>query len=46
MHDTTEFMSFDLGGKTVTKLTLGGFDKAEDAKTFGITELQVLGYDK
>lgn len=45
LHDSSEFQSFDLGGKTVTKLTLGGFTKAA-SKTFAITELEVLGTEK
>ncbi len=45
LRDSSEFQSFDLGGKTVTKLTLGGFTKAA-SKTFAITELEVLGTEK
>ncbi len=46
MHDSSEFQSFDLGGKTVTKLTIGGFTKAVTDGTFAITEVQVLGCEK
>ncbi len=46
MWNTSEFMTFDLGGKTVTSITLGDFDKALKTGTFAITELEVYGTEK
>ncbi|MBQ8399770.1 MAG: hypothetical protein IJX08_07380, partial [Clostridia bacterium] len=46
MWDTAEFMTFDLGGKTITKLTIGNFTKAVENGAIAITEVQVIGTEK
>ncbi len=46
MHKTQDAMTFDLGGKTVTSITLKNFVKANAAKTAGIAEIQVIGTEK
>ena len=38
-------LSADLGGRTVTGLTIGSFDLADSGGEFGITEVRVLGHD-
>ncbi|MBQ9467477.1 MAG: hypothetical protein IJU52_00525 [Clostridia bacterium] len=42
LWDTDKEMTFDLGGKTVTYLTLGSFEKAAEGK-FAFTEVSVSG---
>ena len=39
-------MTFDLGGKTVSSITLSNFEKADASGLFGITELRVFGTEK
>ncbi len=46
LHNTSEFMTFDLGGKTVSSITLSNFEKADASGLFGITELRVFGTEK
>lgn len=46
MRKTQDAMIFDLGGKTVSSITLKNFVKADSTKTAGIAEIQVIGTEK
>ena len=45
LRDTTEGMSFDLGGKKTTSIVIKDLVKANDAKTAAISEIQVFGHE-
>lgn len=46
MRKTADAMTFDLGGKTVTSITLKNFVKADASANASIAEIQVIGTEK
>ena len=45
MRNTQDALVFDLGGKTITSITLNNFVKANAGKNAAITEIQVIGHE-
>ncbi len=45
LRDTDEGMSFDLGGKTTTSITIKNLVKADESKAAAISEVKVFGHE-
>ena len=45
MKKTQDDLTFDLGGKTITSITLTNFVRADATKNAAITEIQVIGHE-